>query len=173
MKGPCPLVIAREGAVVKDVAFECVTGAAAIDVKGPSVTISGTVLNAALVRAVDPKGVVVDKLSVTGSSSENVIAVFGHTSGDIDVVCSIEQTVVRQPLDGVAKYSSLCTPIDLEQLMGIFGRRYEIEFYHKNVFSQTDDTLFTTLLLVALFGALAVLTLHEDVFWRQLDIKAP
>jgi hypothetical protein len=166
VRGPCPLVTAAANSIIDGVAFECTSGAAAVDVVGENVRVTGTASGGALVRAVNVRGVNVDGLRVTGQTAGQIVAVFGHTNGDIAVECTSEQTVVRQPLDGTATYGPLCRPVDIQALMGLFGRRYEVQFYHKDVFADTDNSLLTVLAWTAFVGAGAVLTLHEDAFWR-------
>lgn len=166
VRGPCPLVTAAAGSVIDGVAFECTSGAAAVDVIGTEVSVTGSAAGGALVRAVNVRGVNVDGLKVVGEAADGIVAVLGHTSGDVEVVCTTEQTVVRQPLDGTATYGPLCRAIDIQALMGLFGRRYEVQFFHKNVFAESKNSLLTVLAWTAVVGAGAVLTLHEDAFWR-------
>ena len=133
IRGACPLIVA-DNIFVEDVTLICDSGTAAIDVVGAGVTITNVhAIYAPLVRAVDVKGVDVSNLVVTQSTStERLLAVLGHTEGDWTIHCtSNNNTIVAQPLSGVGTVTG-CVRIDVKDLLGIFGRRYEIQYYNKD-----------------------------------------
>jgi len=161
--GPCPLVIADTDAFVDNIVFNCTSGGAAVDVIGKNVKVFGTVVNAGLVRAVSVTGVDVDGLIVKGHAEP--VAVLGHTDGNVVIDCVVPATVANQPLSGTASYGPLCRPIDIAALMGVFGRRYELEFHHKNMFAEEGLDITSALAWIAGVGALAILVLHGDVLF--------
>jgi hypothetical protein len=134
IKGACPLIVA-DSIFIENVTLVCESGTAAIDVVGPNVNIFNVhAVNAPLVRAVDVKGVDVSNLAIKQSTSTTtLLAVFGHTEGDWTIDCvSANNTVVSQPLSGKGTVIN-CVVIDVKALLDVFGRRYEIQYYNKDV----------------------------------------
>ena len=166
VEGVCPLVNAKDNAIIDNVTFHCVNrGAAAVNVEGKDVRISGYALDGVLVRAASFTGVDVSNLSVTGSTSspEFPVAILGHTKGDYKITCTDSRDVFSQPLDGAGTYGNLCSVVDVSQLLGVFGRHYEIEYFNKNAFSTQDQGWLGALVVTAVVGLLMLLSAHQDV----------
>lgn len=165
--GDCPLVFAQAGASILDAAFECESGDAAVHVKGRGVTVRASVVGAALVRAVSLTGVDVAGLVVErqpgGTDEAHPVAVLGNTKGDYSVDCGGGGSVVSQPLSGKGTYSASCDVVDLQQLLGVFGTHYEIEYYNKDAFAVGDNGWLAPLAGTAALGLLLLIAAHQDV----------
>lgn len=164
IKGPCPLVIAESNAIIDNVDFVCDGGTAAVSVVGQNVKVTATSTGATLVRAVNVEGVNIENLVVEGFAGAYPVAVLGHTDGNFKVTCTGESDVISQPLSGTGTYSDSCTVVDLSQLMRVFGRRYEIEFFNKNALDEPQGW-FTVLLVLVVVGGLFVLSAHQDTIY--------
>lgn len=164
VSGPCPLVLARAGSSIENVRFRCTSGDAAVHIIGPRVTLRGSVIDAALARAVSLTGVDVTGLKVTSLEPiDHPVAVLGNTKGGFTIDCGPGGQVVSQPLSGKGTYSPSCVVVDLQQLLNVFGTHYEIEFYNKNAFSTGDGGWLGPLAGTAALGLLLLLTAHQDV----------
>lgn len=164
VRGPCPLVLAQENAIIQNINFECVGGSAAVDVQGPGVKITGTARGGGLVRAVKVQGVDVSGLQVTGTVyGDYPLAVLGHSEGDYSINCLNLDEVVSQPLSGTGTYTG-CSVVDVAQLLNVFGRHYEVEFNNKDAFDTSDGNLILSLFLVAVAGGIVLILAHQDVF---------
>lgn len=170
--GPCPLAIALAGATI-DATFNCTNGAPAVRVAGPGVAVSGTALAGPLVIASSATGVDVAGLVVAGVAAPGApLAILGHTTGDVSITCRAPAHVVSQPVSGRISHSPACRAVNIAELLGVFGRRYELQYYHKNVFAVPATDTLSVLLSVVLVGAASVLIVHQDK-WSQLFAKAP
>lgn len=167
IRGACPLVVA-DNIFVENVTLICDSGAAAIDVVGAGVKITNVhAVNAPLVRAVSVKGVDISNLVVTESTSTTrLLAALGHTEGDWTIHCtSANNTIVAQPLSGVGSVIG-CVRIDVNDLLGVFGSRYEIQYYNKD--ADVDiETAFYAWLNGLLFAITLVVYVVSFLVHRQ------
>jgi hypothetical protein len=128
--------------------------------------INTTVYGGSLVKAVDVRGVDVTGMHVTGRAAGwHPLVVLGHTRGDYTVVCADEATVFSQPLSGVGTHAPPCRAVDVGELLGVFGRRYELEFVNKNAFEENTQDWLGPLVAIAVGGGMAILTGHQDKFF--------
>lgn len=169
VRGACPLVVA-DNIVVANVTLRCESGEAAIDVVGPNVVIEGVAaINASLFRAAAVKGVDVANLAVSGSTStEETLGVLGHTEGDWRVACVDGATVVAQTLSGKGTTVN-CTTFDVFALLGVVGRRYEVDLLYKDAGVDTEAALYLSVnhilfALVAVLGVLLFLVHRQDLY---------
>jgi len=169
IRGACPLVQLAAGASIRDVTFECTSGAAAIDVvsgRGGAL-VNVTAVHAAVFRAAHADGVDLEGFSASVSSNHRVIAAIGNGFGAFYVECLTNGAVAVQRLRAsTARYGERCDVVDVGTLLGAFGATYETRFYHKNADNDVDtsvvDTLFTYTwqLALALFVVFGIV--HED-----------
>ena len=70
-----------------------------------------------------------------------------------------------------ATYSTLCEPIDLGQLLDVYGRDYETMFYYKDAKEDLADSLEREVLYwIAVSDAIllvVLLVVHQDYFFVQ------
>lgn len=86
IRGPCPLVIAYENAVVSDVTFDCTSGEYAVSVVGKNVKLDNVrAIGASAFRAASIAGVNIDGLIANVDSTTHVIAALGHTRGKFNI----------------------------------------------------------------------------------------
>ena len=159
IRGPCPLIVA-DGIFVENVTLICDSGTAAIDVVGAGVEITNVhAVHAPLVRAVNVKGVDVSNLVIAQSTStERLLVVLGHSEGDWAVHCtSANNTIVAQPLSGVGTVTG-CVRIDVNDLMGVYGRRYWVQYYNKDADVDIEVAFYAWL-----NGVLSALTLVSAI----------
>ena len=170
ISGPCPLVTLLAGAQIKDVEFECTSGAdvaIAVESGVGSKLDNVSALHASVFRAASADGVDMDGFSAIVSSSHRTIAAIGNGRGSFEIDCQSQGLLAVQRLDNSsAKYTGTCDTIDVGSLLDAFGTLYETKFYNKNAYesvegSLTDDLFYwswrVALALVLLFGLV-----HED-----------
>lgn len=159
---------------MKDITFDCLSGDAAIDiVDGRGVVLDNvSALHASVFKAAHVEGVSLAGFKASVSSNHRVIAAIGNGDGDFSVECLEPGTVVSQ-LRRVASatYSTLCEPIDLGQLLDVYGRDYETMFYYKDAKEDLADSLEREVLYwIAVSDAIllaVLLVVHQDYFFVQ------
>jgi len=165
----CPLVHLHAGAVITDVAFECLAGEAAVDVvDGTGASLRNvSAVGAAAFRAASAEGVPMAGFTASVSSNQRVIAAIGNGVGRFSVECLLPGEIVtqRQGNAGVT-YSSACQSVDVGLLLQVYGREYETMFYHKNAEVDLYDSVERSLLywvgIADLVLVAVMLVTHRD-----------